>query len=308
MSLEEKQNVEAEETSFVDEVLGGADHSPADEAESDEGASEKPDDGDELIPDEDGGDEFPESDDSIGEDENSEGKGEGKSETSEKPTQEPDDSALKQEIESLQKRLHDTQAAFHKATGERAALKKELDELKSKKENEDDWFSSDDKERMEKLEADIKKSDEEIASAQAASEDIAKKEAVARWDAAAAAVIKEHPDFEKVMYDTLVPLLDPQKGNPQVRSAWESLQDKSPASQYAFAKNVLDILEFQRDPKAYKEKMRQEIIKQNNHSDGFDDDDTPPVGKEGLDMLPSADMPAASAPRGDVSFVDAVFG
>ena len=302
MSLEEqKETLEAEETSFVDSVLGGEDHSPAEEdAKIEDDDSGKKDEGDELIPEEDEEENFSDSDDSI----KSPEKPDAPEKEESKP--EPDNSALKQEIEGLQKRLHDTQAAFHKATGERAALKKELEALKAKQENEDDWFSDNDKERMEKLEADIKKSDEEIASAQAASEDIAKQEAVARWDAAAGPVIKAHPDFENVMYEQLVPLLDPQKGNPQIRAAWEALPDKSPAAQYEFAKKVLDILEFQRDPNAYKKKMREEFNKE-NHSDTFEDDTTP-IGKEGLDMLQSADTPDASPRRDNVSFVDAVFG
>ena len=55
---------------------------------------------------------------------------------------EPDKSdELRKELETLQKRLHDTQEAMHKATTERAELQKELQKLKSKEADDDDWFS-----------------------------------------------------------------------------------------------------------------------------------------------------------------------
>ena len=217
-------------------------------------------------------------------------------------TEEADPEKLKQEVANLQKRLHDTQAAMHKATTDRAALQKELDELKAKKENEDDWFSEDDTAREKELEANLKKADEDIAKQQAEQDDLKRQEAASVWDAAAAPVIKEHPDFEKVMYEQFAPMLDPQKGNQYVIAEWGKLQDKSPASAYAFAKNMLDVIEFQRDPKAYKAKL----LKSNNNNSEDIFDDTP-RGKEGFDMLNSEDV-GASPPERIGSFVDAVFG
>lgn len=314
----------SENVSFIDDVFGGNDsHSRTGDADTESQNSkeigaeqepesnakdeepENPEDNSDSFDDDDfdaEGDDFSEDDDNS----------ESEPKTDEKPRQKAPDAAeidsekLKQEIETLQKRLHDTQAAMHKATTDRAALKKELDELKAKKENEDDWFSEDDSEREKELEANLKKADEDSARLQAEQDDLKKQEATKAWDAAAAPVIKAHPDFEKVMYEEFAPLLDPKTGNQQVLKEWNELKDKSPASAYEFAKQQLDIIEFQRDPKAYKEKL----LKANKNNNSFEDDeieDDEPRGKRGLDMLNSADV-ESSPPEWNGSFVDAVFG
>lgn len=290
--LLDNQEVAVEGTgSFIDEMLGGEEehHSLAAEATTpsasetavqDEGDQPIPDDDEEIFPSED-------------------------SNKEEQRKEIPDTSALRQEIDGLKKRLHDTQAAMHKATGDRAKLQKELDELKAKQEDEDDWFSEDDKERTEQLESDLKKSDEEIARCNSQEQEIAKKTAEAEWDEAAAPVIAQYPDFEKVVYDDFVGLLDASTGNAQVRAAWENLEDKSPASVYAFAKKTLDILEFQRDPEAYKENLRKQSTQVNYNPNAWND--ASPIGKEGLDMLTSADVPIERT-SDRVSFVDELFG
>lgn len=291
MSLEE-QKVESEETeSFVDELLGGEKESHSPGAEEATNLTDEPDvkddDGDSPIPDDD--EEIFPSDDSI--------KG--------KLDEVPDTTALKQEVEVLKKRLHDTQSAMHKATGERSKLQKELDELKAKQQDEDDWFSEDDKHKVEQLEADLKKSEEEVNQISSQEQYIARQAAEKEWDAAAAPVIAKNPDFEKVVYDDLVALLDASTGNAQVRAEWENLKDKSPAAVYTFAKRSLEVLEFQRDPEAYKEKLRKQLSQGYHNSSAFDN--ASPVGKEGLDMLPSADIPVEKS-SGRVSFVDELFG
>jgi len=300
------------EESFIDSVFGGENdlHSQNDAKDETGTGKTTHDDGDEEIP-------TDETDDSIRDDgdeelgdsiddgiEDDEEPAEDKKSAEKAPEAPEKDSAeLKQEIENLRKRLHDTQSAMHKATTERAALKKELDELKAKKENEDDWFSEYDTAREKELETSLKKADEEIARQQADEDALKRQEAEKSWDAAAAPVIKEHPDFENVMYEKFAPLLDPKTGNQQVISEWEKLQDKSPASAYEFAKKQLDILEFQRDPKAYKEKL----LKSNKKNKDFEDDVCEPRGKAGLDMLNSEDYGSASS-ESIGSFVDAVFG
>ena len=77
---------------------------------------------------------------------------------------------------------------------------------------------------------------------------------------------------------------------------------QSPASAYQFAKEQLDILEFQKDPKAYKAKL----LKSNNNNRSEGTFEEAPSGKDGLDMLNSADV-GASPPEKIGSFVDAVF-
>jgi len=305
-------NTQESETSFVEDVFGGDatsdDHSQEQTANQDGKAENNetkpnaeedftiPDDETDSIDENDDGGDF--SDDNGTDDKS----GDGTKPPEDKTAPEKDSAELKQEVANLQKRLHDTQAAMHKATTERAALQKELDALKAKKENEDDWFSEDDTAREKELEANLKKADEDIAKQQAEQDDLKRQEAASVWDAAAAPVIKQHPDFEKVMYEQFAPLLDPKTGNQQVIKAWGELKDKSPASAYQFAKEQLDILEFQKDPKAYKAKLLKS--NNNNRSEGIFEE--APSGKDGLDMLNSADV-GTSPPEKIGSFVDAVF-
>ena len=300
MSLEEKGNEQFDAESILDELQGGPvpEDAPEDKGHSPEGADpDAPLDPDELS----------EEEDFLPEDENASGVS-GEKQNSPAPAPkapEVDVAALQQEIATLNKRLHDTQSAMHKATTEKAELKKELDSLKEKQNDEDDWFSDSDKNRVAELEQALQKADRDLAAGEEQTKELAQKKAVAEWDAAAAPVIREHPDFEQVMYGKLVPLLDPQKGNPQVRAAWDALEDKSPASQYAFAKKQLDILEFQQDPEAYKKKLRASFNR--NPSDFGDEEEEPITGKDGLDMLQSASGPAANN-SGSGDFLDAVFG
>lgn len=315
---------ESEEVSFVDDVFGGDvmndDHSQnatddADtELENDDEESEA-ENKDSKVPgkkqDSTDDDEFDDDDD---EEENSDAdpKKDKKPQEKEQTAPEKDPEELKQEVANLQKRLHDTQAAMHKATTERAALQKELDELKAKKENEEKWFSDADSAREKELEDGLKKADAEIARQQAEQDDLKGKEAASAWDAAAAPVIKEHPDFEKVVYEQFTPLLDAKNGNQQVIKAFAELKDKSPASVYQFAKDQLDILEFQKDPKAYKENLlkahKNKPPEDTDDDEDDDDDDDIPRGKDGLDMLNSEDI---SSPHhrggGAVDFIDEVF-
>lgn len=199
----------------------------------------------------------------------------------------PDVSAMQAEIANLQKRLHDTQSAMHKATEERSKYEKELNELKAKKEDEDDWFSEEDAEKSEQLESDLKKSDEQLSQLDAEKNSIENKAAEAIWDAAAAKVIAEHPDFEEVVYGKLAPLLDDENNDPEAKKTRElymSLPDKSPASAYKFAKELEDRLLMQSDPEAYRQKVRSEIEREITGKDSNNVE-----GKDGLDLLNSAD-------------------
>lgn len=206
----------------------------------------------------------------------------GKEIAQETPAEESvDDASLKQEIETLNKRLKDTQSAMHRATEDRARLQKELDNLKSKKENEDDWFSEEDNNRVGEIEQEIQKNDQQIS-------ELNEKAALALWDAAAAKVKAEHPDFDKVVYEGLCSKLDPVNGNPQVIALWNAEKDKSPGNAYAFAKKVDDMLLMQNDPEAYRAKIRAEVESEyknkNNQSTGI-------TGKDGLDLLNSEELP-----------------
>lgn len=318
-----QENVEPE--SFLGIFEDGAEgHSPEedemfreDNSAPDPGDAPIPDDGDadsDLPPDGEEG-----HDGTGGTDSNGDGRQqdaqEGKPPAEQSPAPEPkpdpaETARLEQEIAGLRKRLHDTQSAMHRATTERARLAKELEELKQKRENDDDWFSEDDKSRAEKLEQDLKSHDEEIARNQAEANAIQQRNAEIEWDRAAAPVIRQHPDFEEVVYGKLTPLIHPKTGNPQFIAAWNELADKSPASVYDFARNVLDILDFQHDPKGYKERLRKEFQSQgrSQSQSGRGSDGAAPTGKAGLDMLNGAPEPVRSEQDAPQSFVSALFG
>lgn len=212
---------------------------------------------------------------------------------------EPDVAAMQAEINNLNKRLHDTQSAMHKATEERSRLEKELNDLKAKKEDEDDWFSEEDKRKTEELEENLKKSDNEINQLNEEKTSIETKAAEAIWDAAAAKVIEEHPDFEEVVYNKLAPLLDESDTSlkaQKVRELYAELSDKSPASAYKFAKELEDRLLMNSDPEAYKQKLRSEIEREITGRDS-----NIVEGKDGLDLLNSADYGNYTPPSsGDV--------
>jgi chromosome segregation ATPase len=211
----------------------------------------------------------------------------------------PDLKAMQEEIANLSKRLHDTQSAMHRATEERSKLEKELNALKSKEVDEDDWFSEEDKERSEQLEGDLKKSDEELSKLEGEKTSIEVKAAEAIWDAAAAKVIAEHPDFEEVVYGKLAPMIDENNTAPEakrVRELYMSMSDRSPAAAYKFAKELEDRLLMDSDPEAYKQKVRSEVERE------YRGENLNIEGKEGLDLLNSADGAYYNSvtPTGDV--------
>lgn len=301
MSLEKENVPENEEAvSFIDDVFAGGEDSSHSPEEKDETLlpdnPDTPDPGDELIPDDEDDDPF--ETDSPSEDSKDTTQPEAQENAEATQTVPEQDKELEQEIATLRKRLHDTQAAMHRATSERARLAKELEELKAREKDDDDWFGEDDKSRVKELEKNIQLSDDEIARHTTEAKQIAEEQ----WDKAAAPVIKAHPDFEEIVYNRLVPLLNPNSGNAAIYNEWLKMADKSPAATYSFAKKALEMIEFQRDPEAYKKRIREDALKT-----AATVKEEAPTGKEGLDFLPSADMPGSSRER-TKSFVDAVFG
>lgn len=206
----------------------------------------------------------------------------------------PDVAALEQEVATLTKRLQDTQRAYHEATSARAKLEKERDELKAKRDNEDDWFSEEDKSRLDTVEKELQNSDTTIT-------ELDKKAAETIWDAAAAKVRAEHPDFDKVVYEGFAPKLDDAGGDPEVKKLWAAETDKSPANAYKFAKELDDRLLMQRDPAAYRAKVEAEVKEQINKEHGE------VTGKEGLDLMNSATGPEGAPAYSGKSAVDFVF-
>jgi len=206
---------------------------------------------------------------------------------------------LNSQLERVKKRLHDTQARLHEECTRRAEIQKELSDFQQREDNPDDWFSDDDKKRQKELQQQIAESDErlrQIDESSTAQADEAREE----WLAAADRAAKAHPDFAQKVYTDLGGLIDPQsKGfNPAVRQAWDALADKSPESAYKFATDMLERIEAVKDPAAYKEKVRQEILATQGTQ--------APTGAAGFDLVNSArgDLPEPAETDG---FVEALF-
>lgn len=202
-------------------------------------------------------------------------------------------------LERVKKRLHDTQARLHEECTRRAEIQKELSDFQKREDDPDDWFSDDDKKRQKELQQQIAESDErlrQIDESSTAQTDEVREE----WLAAADKAAKAHPDFAQKVYTELGGLIDPQgKGyNPAVRQAWDALADKSPESAYKFATDMLERIEAVKDPAAYKEKVRQEILATRGNQ--------VPTGAAGFDMVNSArgDSPEPAETDG---FVEALF-
>lgn len=234
------------------------------------------------------------------------------------PKEEPvQDTAVEdhsKEIANLNKRLHDTQAAMHKATARAAELQKRLEALEQKKnQGEDpedapdgeDWFADPDKKEVDALKkelSDIQKDNQDLESQQ---QDLQQQANLAAWHQAAAPVRAAHADFDELVYDKLEPLLDPEKGDARIRELYMQQKDRTPAGAYKFAKSLPMILEIMENPEAFHAKL---------HSFEEKINQTPPEtnstrknNKAALDMVNSAEYAEASR-NATVSLVDSVFG
>lgn len=297
MAEEEKneQQAETEMTSFVDEAFGGEPETGADHSQTTES--------------EDGLETFAEASAPAGE-----GADSAEAKTEPEKQDEDETARLNAEVERLKKRLHDTQASYHEATAKRNAAEKELAELKAKKDDDDDWFSEEDENGLKTAEENLRKADAEIADINETERAISEKQNMLIWEAEVKKVSGELTDFEEVVYKQFAPLIDEKTGEPSEREAWlkaiEKLKAEGKASDprfvYGYAKDVLERREFERDPKAYKERLRKEIQNEKNGMNMPDQISVQPTGKRGLDMVQSAAGPG-DQPSVPESFVDGIF-
>lgn len=205
---------------------------------------------------------------------------------------------LNEQVANLDKRLRDTQRALTEACERRKAAEKELEELRQRKEDDDDWFSEADERREQELENQISDVDK-LAEFEKSVEADRDKVALATWDALAYPVEKEHPDFKEKVYGYLGDKLDEEKGDPMARQLWEMQKDKSPAAAYAFAVALPERLEMLNDPEGYKRRIA-------NGGAGNVNTGINPTGSRGLAMINSESSDSSIPPDPD-SFVDAIF-
>lgn len=203
--------------------------------------------------------------------------------------------ALRKELANYEKRLHDTQKAMHEAKAERAAMQKELEELRKKpsdgKEGDDDWFGNDKSPQSADVEEKIKGLEQQQEQIQ---QDMLKQQ----WLNDASSFAATHTDFNELVYKKLEPLLDEQTGDPRIRAIYLTQEDRSPAAAYEFARKLpglLAVLDGKQEVPESKEQVAEP-----------ESSDTPVRGKDGLDRFASADFPESRPKVGNL--VDEVFG
>jgi DNA repair exonuclease SbcCD ATPase subunit len=220
------------------------------------------------------------------------------------------------EIANLNKRLHDTQAAMHKATAKAAELQKKLEALEQKKakaentdddadDEEDDWFSDPDEKEVDALKKELSEIQQDNKDLESQQQELQQQANLAAWHQAAASVRAAHADFDELVYDKLEPLLDPENGDARIRELYMQQKDRTPAGAYKFAKSLPMILEILENPEAFHAKMHSFEEKVNQAP--LKVDSTRKNNKAALDMVNSAEF-ADNSKTASVSLVDAVFG
>jgi hypothetical protein len=220
------------------------------------------------------------------------------------------------EIAKLEKRLHDTQKAYHESNARAAEFQKRLENLESKAANkekkeasEDDWFEDDSED--EKTDSALKKELNDIRqrseTLEARQEEIQHQANLNAWHTAAAPVRAEHPDFDELVYQKLEPLLDEQTGDSRIRMLYMQQEDRSPAAAYKFARSLSTILEMLDDPDGFHTRMESLKNEIKNASSIKETQPRAAKGKAALDMVNSAEFAddPKKAPR---SLVDELFG
>lgn len=225
----------------------------------------------------------------------------------EKPDAETQDdrlATLQSEVETLRKRLKDTQSAFHQKAEllkQRDELLRQRDESERHEEDDDDWFGEDDRRHRQELDSRITETDRKLADLDSQVADDAKTSNLAAWEAAEGPVRKEHSDYDEIVYDFVGEAVFSEKADPEIKRQYEGLKDKSPKAVYEFGKRIKTYAEIARDPEAYRKKVRDEVYRE------MKGEETSPVGRRGLNGINSADAPTAEDNDVGESFVNSIF-
>jgi chromosome segregation ATPase len=200
--------------------------------------------------------------------------------------------ALKKEIANYEKRLRDTQKAMHEANTERAKLQKELDSIRSRKEEsgDDNWFDSSE-DKTAQLETKIKDLENKQEQFQ---QDLA----VEQWITEAKKLSTQYDDYEDLVFNKLEPMLDETTGDQALIAAYTKWQDKSPAGAYEFAKRFF----------GYNDRINGTATKEVSENKTKEAERTvdPHRGKAGLDRMNSAAF--AEPRRVQRDMVEELFG
>lgn len=215
---------------------------------------------------------------------------------------------LEERLQRTSKRLHDTQARLHEVCTERANLRKELDELSAKSGDDDgeDWFGDGGtNEKKDELEKKLAESDERLRQLDNESAKETENASYEAWEAKANAFSRKHSDFDSVVYQFLWGKLDPNSEtfDPAVRSAWNKApaESRTPEGVYKFATDLKERIEALDNPKAYRERVRAEVLNEQRSLYG-----SAPIGSEGLELVNSSSSAPAPQQEG-ANFVEALF-
>jgi len=234
--------------------------------------------------------------------------------TEPEPEQKKDDAAkaqeeeltrLRQENETLSKRLHDTQKAYHQKSEEIKKLdelREKKDKLDKKKSDDDDWFSDADEKELKTVTDDLEAQKRRVQDLDVQVEHTDRDQNLKEWERLCAPLRAEHKDFDDVIdYIGNLVVEGSGKTNAAVKARYDAMQDKSPKAVYELGLRIRREEEFSRDPDAYEKRIRESVLKEHESKE-------PPVprGKQGLDMVNSAiqDPSSRQEPKG---FVDSLF-
>lgn len=147
--------------------------------------------------------------------------------------------AMTQRLQTMEKRLKDTQRSLHQVCQERAELKKLQEKQKS-----DSWFEDGGKQGQDVEK--INELDNRLEEINKKAQDDASDASIDSWLAEAKSVSKRHPDFDEVVFSYLYGKITKGKDtfDPIAKAAWDNADPstRTPEGAYAFAVSMRDKL------------------------------------------------------------------
>lgn len=206
--------------------------------------------------------------------------------------------AFQKELAKYEKRLHDTQKAMHEAKAERAAMQKELEELKKKSSAENRY---DDEENWFEEEGDAQPAvEEKLKNLEQQQEEFQREMLKQQWMNDAKVLSEKHEDFDDLVFRKLEPLLDEETGDERIRTLYLMQDDRTPAGAYKFAKRLQSLIAALDGDEDTSPDVKEEQVADASPSP------EPIRGKDGLDRYNSADFSETRRRSGNL--VDEVFG
>jgi len=200
----------------------------------------------------------------------------------EKKPEEPSEAdLLKKQLEELQaqnekldKRYKDTQASYTKGQQQIAELQKKLESKEDSYFAEEEISSGEETPQLESLRKEI--------------EDMRADLARQRWEVAAAPVKAAHDDFGEVVEELLATALETDAALAERYAE----MGKTPENAYKLGKELKEKQEILRDPEAYREKLKQQLMEELKSTE------EPSEKKKPAPELPDTDMGTDNSAKG----------